>query len=135
MPAKFPKRASDGSFCVEIRLSVDTTTDPAELASRITDWIEKWAQVNRYWKNNLAHDEGGVLDFCDEFARPPYCVTGDVGSLFLRVEGRPGAGKWWRDWIASRLRRDLMAAFKEIQPRPMEKARNCSENSRTATKS
>jgi hypothetical protein len=123
---KFPKRRPDGSFCVELRLRVDTK-DVEELAHLINAWIEEWVRANRYWKNNLAHRENGVLDFYDEFARPPYCVAGDPVSLFLRVEGCPGSGKWWRDWIASRLTRDLRATFKEIQPPVMEKARDCLE--------
>lgn len=125
--AIFPKRRPDGSFCTEQRLSVDASADLAVLASRITAWIEEWARVNRYWENSLAHEEGGVLDFYDEFSRPPYCVMGDGGSLFLRIEGRPGGGKWWRDWIASRLWRDLRAAFTDIGPPLSEHARNCFE--------
>jgi hypothetical protein len=123
----FPKRKQDGSFCIEMRLAIDAE-DPAVLATRINAWIEEWVQANRYWKTVFA-EESGVFDFYDEFARPPYCVMGDSRSLFLRVEGGPRAKKWWKDWIASRLMPDLKAAFKEVQPRPMEKARNCSEDS------
>ena len=110
-----------------MRLHIDAAENPVELASRINEWIETWVQANRFWKNNLAHTEGGVLDFYDEFARPPYCVTTESRSLVLRVEGRPKAGKWWRDWIASRLTHDLRAAFKGMIQFPMEKARNCHE--------
>ena len=126
----FPNRRPDGSFCIQHRLRV-VTSDPADLALRITAWIDEWAQLNRYWANNLAHEEGGVLDFFDEFARPPYCVMEDSGSLFLRVEGCPGAKRWWRDWIASRLMNDLKAAFKEILSPPIEKGRDCPEDRST----
>jgi hypothetical protein len=111
-----------------MRLGFDLSADPVRLASRITAWVEEWVRVNRHWENNLAHREGGVLDFYDEFARPPYYMARDGGSLFLRVEGCPGAGKWWRDWLASRLMGDLSAAFKEVQPRLMERARDCPED-------
>jgi hypothetical protein len=124
---KFPKRRPDGSFCVEFKLVI-VTNDPAGLAFRINAWIEEWVRANRFWKNNLAHEEGGVLDLYDEIARPPYCVTEDSGSLFLRVEGCPGAKKWWKDWIASRLRADLMANFNEVQGPTGERARNCPED-------
>jgi hypothetical protein len=126
-PELFPKRRPDGSFCIETRIAIDAA-DRAVLASRINDWIEEWVRANRYWECKFAESEGGVFDFYDEFARPPYCVTGDSGSLFLRVEGCPGAGKWWRDWIGSRLLPDLRAAFREIRSRPMENARNCPDD-------
>lgn len=123
----FPKRRLDGSFCIETRLAIEAK-DPAVLASQINSWIEEWVRSNRYWKSKFAEAEGGVFDFFNEFARPPFCVTRASGSLFLRVEGCPGAGKWWRDWIGSRLLPDLRSAFKEIRPRPMENARNCPED-------
>jgi hypothetical protein len=123
----FPSRKADGSFCIEFRLRVVADDDPIELASRINDWIETWVRTNRYWKTSLANAEGGVLDFYDEFARPPYCVTTESRCLFLRVEGRADAGKWWRDWIAARLGHDLRDTFKETIQFPFEKARNCPE--------
>jgi hypothetical protein len=125
-PERFPKRRLDGSFCIELPFAI-VTNDPVVLISRINAWIEEWVRTNRFWENNLAHGEGGVLDFYDEFARPPYCVTADSGSLFLRVEGCAGAKKWWKDWIASRLMPDLRVAFKEVQSPPMAKARDCPE--------
>jgi hypothetical protein len=130
-PEKFPKRKPDGSFCIELTLGVGTR-DTAELASRMTAWIEEWVRANRYWKTVLADRVGGVFDFYDEFVRPPYCVTRYSGSLLLRLEGRPGAGKWWKDWILSRLIMDLRVAFKEIQHYPVEGIRNCQEDDNSA---
>jgi hypothetical protein len=126
-PEIFPKRRPDGSFCIEEQLSVDTE-DPAVFTTRISSWIEGWVRANRFWDCNLAEIDGGALDFYDEFTRPPYCVMGDSGSIFLRVEGRPGARNLWKDWILSRLMKDLIAAFKELKPPYIESARNCPED-------
>jgi hypothetical protein len=129
-PERFPKRRPDGSFCIEQQLSIDSE-NPAVLATRINDWIEEWVLANRYWECKLAETEGGALDFYDEFARPPYCVAGDSGSFLLRVEGCPGAKKLWKDWLLSRLMKDLVAAFKELKPPYIETVRNCQDHEST----
>ena len=129
-PVKFPKRRPDGSFCVELYLSI-VTDDPSALAFQMTAWIEEWVRVNRNWECPMAKNVGGAFDFYDEFIRPPHCVIGSSGSLFLRVEGRPGAGEWWKDWILSRLMVDMLAVFKEIQRPALEKVRDCPEDRST----
>jgi hypothetical protein len=108
MPVKFPKRRADGAFCVEITLLVNTH-DLEGLAARITSWMDQWTQGNRYW-----NCFGVVLDFFDDFVRPPICVKHTSESLILRVEGRPDSKKSWRDWIVLRLLKDLQEEFHEI---------------------
>jgi hypothetical protein len=69
-PVKFPRRRSDGSFCVEVVLHIDTQ-GPVVLASRVTSWLVEWVQANRYWTTSFGDRKSGVLDFFDEFARFP----------------------------------------------------------------
>ncbi len=126
MRAKLPKRRPDGSFCIEMQLSI-VTNDSTVLATRMNGWIDAWVLANRYWECPMAKSVGGVFDFYDEFIWPPYCVVGNAGSVSIKVEGRPGAGKWWKDWILSRMMRDLIAMFKEVQRPVLEEFRYCLE--------
>jgi len=109
MPIKFPKRKSDGSFCVEITLLVNTN-EIDNLAARITSWLDQWTKENRHWKW-----QGQLLDFFAEFTGSPTCVKRTPESLSLRVQGRPGSTKWWKDWIVLRLLKDLKGKFSELK--------------------
>ena len=112
MQMKFPKRRQDGSFCVDVVLSV-SAEEQASLMPRITSWLDQWVKANRYWKTSLyASDE--VLDFFDEFAAVPYCVAGSSNRLSIRLECRSEAKKRWKDWLVLRVLKDLQAEFKEI---------------------
>jgi hypothetical protein len=126
MPAKFPKKRPDGSFCVEVTLRVSTKT-PEQLANQVQLWLEQWVQVNREWKTPLAASTGELLSFFDEFTGPPTCFLKDPNSLCLRVEGRPNMGRWWRDWLILRVLKDLKANFSEVTA--VESFTNCSDSS------
>jgi len=119
MPAKFPKRKSDGSFCVEITLTV-STNEIDSLVARITSWLDQWTKENRYWKW-----QGQLLDFFAEFSGSPTCVKRTPESLTLRVDGRSGSTKWWKDWIVLRLLKDLQGKFSELQS--VDAFTNCAE--------
>ena len=113
MPVKFPKRRNDGSFSVEVILSIQAN-DPKEFLSRVQQWLEQWVQSNRHWKTALAASAGGVLDFFDEFTGPPSCVLKGTNALSLRVQCRPNARTWWKDWLVLRILKDLQEKFIEV---------------------
>ena len=134
MAPKFPKRRSDGSFCVEVRLRVDSR-QPDVLADRLTAWLHQWLRTNRYWKWSLAKSAGGVLDFLDDFVGLPTVVVCAPAFVCLRFECRPKAKKWWKDWLVLRMLQDIHAAFAEVTA--VEKIGNCpsllEENNRSNT--
>jgi len=110
---KFPKRRLDGSFCVEVRLRVNSP-EPDVLERRITTWLDEWTETNRHWKRSEAGSTGGSVDFFEEFAGPPSNVKCKNNLLRFRLEGRPAAKKIWKDWLILRLLKELVGAFHEI---------------------
>jgi hypothetical protein len=122
MRLRFPKGEADGSFCIEVTLRVGSG-DPAALADRVTLWLEKWVNANRFWRTSLYAPEE-TLDFLDEFAEVPTCVVGTSSSLNLRLKCRPEAKKRWKDWLVLRLIKELLLAFKEVTS--VEKISDCS---------
>jgi hypothetical protein len=119
MPVKFPKRRADGSFCVQISLQTDAP-DPAQLANRINSWFCEWAQANRYWHTKFSNVSP---DFFDQFIEAPSCIVSGDGFLYLRIEGKADAKKWWKDWMILRIMPAVREAFKEITG--FEKISNC----------
>jgi hypothetical protein len=122
MRIKFPTRRADGSFCVEVRLRIDSS-QPNLLASRLTAWLDQWSHANRYWKWPPARNEGGLLDYFDDFLGAATAVVCSSTIVCLRFECRPEAKKWWKDWLVFRILRDIHEAFIEIIA--VEKIGNC----------
>jgi hypothetical protein len=62
--AKFPKRRADGSFCVEVVVSVNTIDEKA-LSQRVQDWCTNiWAPEHKTWEffgTSLYQDEFSCL--------------------------------------------------------------------------
>jgi hypothetical protein len=99
---------------MDVMLHVDTT-ETSRLASRVNLWLGQWVQDNRYWEWQPATHRGeGLLEFFQEFLEPPSCRVFGPGLLALRVTLRPNARRWWKDWLALRLLKDVRVAFKEI---------------------
>jgi hypothetical protein len=113
MVPSFPKRRSDGSFCIEVRLRVDSQQLDV-LANRLNAWLDQWVLANRFWKWSLAKRAGGLLDFLDDFVGPPAVVVRTPAFICLRFECRPQAKKWWKDWLVLRILKDIHAAFDEV---------------------
>ena len=109
MPAKFPNRRPDGSFCVEVTLGKNVgQVEPS--ADQVNAWLERWAQANRIWTTS-PYGPKESLDFFDEFAEIPTCVAGESGRLLLRLQGRPEATRRWKDWLVLKFLSDLRIAF------------------------
>jgi hypothetical protein len=128
--AKFPARKDDGSFCVEIGLSVVRAGDN-NLKSNIRDWIAAdWMPRNLVWKRewrtggSLGTISEQALNYQSEFMGAPEIVGYDASVLQIRVVGRESA-KFWKDWLISRFLPDLKAKFPEVGDQLY--IRNCEE--------
>jgi hypothetical protein len=100
--------------------------DTERLTQRIQGWIEGWVNTNRYWTL------GKTLDFFDDFAGLPVCRAGGANVICLRMECRAEAKKQWKDWLAVRLLKELMAAFAEVKS--VDKITNCREVSESESR-
>jgi hypothetical protein len=108
MPPRFPKLRPDGSFCVEVTLRVEGEHEE-ELAVRVDTWFRNWVQNNRFWDWF-----GERRDYFDEFGAVPSATTLVDRELRIQLQGKPGA-KWWKDWLALRIIKELQAAFPKIK--------------------
>jgi len=123
---RFPKRNTNGSFCVDVIVAVETN-EPENFSRRVESWARHWAGENQTWThgNPSGHE---VLNYVDEFQREPYPVSCTPTELTLRVEGQPSA-KWWRDWLVLRILADLKSTFVEF--RDVNRIRDCDARSST----
>jgi hypothetical protein len=110
---KFPKRRTDGSFCLEIVLPV-VTSDPDALLRRVQDWTVRWVKANEVWTRKWQPSGEELLRYHQEFKREPRPVSCSLTELRIQLEGKPSA-KWWKDWMVLRIIHDLSDAFTEIQ--------------------
>ena len=108
MPAKFPKRAEDGSFCVRVIHSLDSGTGSPQLPRQLESWLAAWLLANRYWEFGPR-----TLDFLDDFKGAPHSLECSGAEISYLLDGRP-TSKWWRDWLAVRLVPELHGAFPGI---------------------
>ena len=108
MPARFPTRQPDGSFCVLVSLRVETQS-PGDLATSFALWAANWVIANEYWEWTNRR-----LCYSDDFKGPPAHVECDLDHLVFRIEGKATA-KWWKDWLAFRLVKEAQARFAEIK--------------------
>jgi hypothetical protein len=115
----------DGSFCVEVTLRVNTK-QPNDLANRMQLWLEEWVHANRYWETSLFESVGGRLDFFEDFAQVPSCSVSGPDLLCLHLQSRPGARKWWKDWLVLRILKELPNAFPEFAE--VQKITDCPDN-------
>ncbi len=115
----FPARNTDGSFCVEIGL---TLAHPGgeKFASEIQEWIgAEWMPRNSTWRRawrtgaELSEVNEQILYYKEEFLNLPQVVSSSDTEMRLRIEGNKTA-KFWRDWLVSRLLPDLKEEFSGI---------------------
>lgn len=100
MPAKFPRRAADGTFVVDAVLELAAPLDAGEVDA----WLEEWCAANGTWLREWRGAEDKVvktdrLVLLEAFRRRPTCVRSDVRTLVVRLEGT-SAAPYWRDWLA-----------------------------------
>jgi hypothetical protein len=116
--AIFPKIRTDGTFCVEVAFKA-SDDHGRELAIKIQQWLDEiWSPNNSTWTRewNAAsplHSKVEVLQFGDEFIRPPEVTSSDESQITLRLYGKESS-RLWRDWFVSRLLPDLKEKFPEI---------------------
>lgn len=110
---RFPKRQADGSFCIDVVMSIETT-DSKHLGVAIQEWwTHEWMQSNRTWTREWSSGDVQKLPFDHEFVRPPEVVRCVDSDLRFRLRGRPG-GRWWKDWLVSKIIPDLRRRFPEV---------------------
>jgi hypothetical protein len=115
---KFPRRRSDGSFCVEVVMSL-SSANTSDLGSAIQDWwSNEWMPKNKEWTRiwNRGHktERTEVLRYDDEFSAPPQLVRCEGSQLRFRLLGRSSTKKFWKDWMVLRIVRDLTARFPAV---------------------
>lgn len=110
---KFPKRETDGSFCVEITILVETNK-PEMLSQRFQSWASQWVEENQIWMREWSSGKKEQLHYSREFKREPYPVSCSPTQLKIRLEGQPTA-KWWKDWMVLRILNDLKSSFTEYR--------------------
>ncbi len=99
MAPRFPRRRTDGSFCVDV--AFDLRGEPQTAGSRAEEWLKEWVGENRVWPMRRLSTGGARMeryDYMDDFLGAP-CVVVAPDSVILRFEGKPGARKW-KDWVA-----------------------------------
>jgi hypothetical protein len=110
---KFPKRLKDGSFCVEIALSI-TTNEPEILLCKLKEWFVKWGEANKRWTRVWSNREIEELFYEHEFKHLPHLVSCSTTELRILLEGQPDSKKMWKDWLVLRILPELKDAFAEI---------------------
>jgi hypothetical protein len=116
---KFPKRRTNGSFCVEIIVSL-SSVNTGDIGSAIQDWwSNEWMPRNKEWVRawNRGHktERTEVLLYDDEFSGAPQLVRCEGSQLRFRLIGKSSAKKWWKDWLVSRMIPDLKARFPAVE--------------------
>jgi hypothetical protein len=113
---KFPARREDGTFQVEIVMSV-TADGAGSLCADIQEWWNnEWFPKNQIWRRiwtSAGSESIEDLTYCDEFSSPPRVLPGDSPQLHLVLEGKSSA-KWWKDWMVMRVIPDLKSRFPQI---------------------
>jgi|SRR5262245_57668935 len=118
---KFPRRGEDGSFCVEVCVSLMGAVDD-DLASHLQDWINNvWMQRNRAWSFMKE-----TIHYESEFSRPPQIISCANSQLRFRLFGVKSA-KYWKDWLVFRLVPDLKVEFPEIEIGSPRYIKNCDD--------
>jgi hypothetical protein len=109
---KFPKRQSDGSFCIVARFSTKVKNE-AQL-SAINEWLRDWVKRNPTWVGKYNTGGETVYKYKSEFRRAPIAFLSPVDELQIQFEGQPTAKKMWKDWLILRIIPELRAAFPVI---------------------
>jgi len=120
MPAKFPKIRADGSFCVEVTVSV-RSNDEIGLGERVQQWWKDvWVPDRGLWQvvsrtgPQLREVEVETQAYTEVFSAAPHVVFCKDSQLKFRLEGRR-LSRVWRDWLVLRILPDLREQFPEIQ--------------------
>jgi hypothetical protein len=112
-PATFPKRRSDGTFCVEVTVVIESD-DPSSLGEAIQRWIlNDWAPQHEIWTRSWSNGTQERLHYGQEFSAPPHIVKCEGSEMRFRLQGKNSA-KLWKDWLVSRLIPDIKQQFPEI---------------------
>jgi hypothetical protein len=110
----FPKRRADGTFCVEVEIALSPESGVENGGVIQNWWSTEWMQKNerwiRIWNEGHATERREVLLFEDDFCGFPQVVSCDGSRLRFRLVGK-SSGKWWRDWLVSRIIPDLRIRF------------------------
>ena len=109
---KFPKLLPDGSFCVEVHMSLIGSED-RDFEAKANKWLlEDWMRGNEVWPNTLEPE--GVSVFANYFVAAPIFVSRSENDVRLRLLGKPGAKPFWRDRLASKIIPEIKAEFKQL---------------------
>jgi hypothetical protein len=116
---EFPNAGPDGSFCVEVVLSV--SADGLALGREVQEWwTDVWAPSNAAWVRiwetgpGLSLERSELLYYQDEFVSPPRVVSRSASEFRFQLLGKDSARKLWKDWLVSRIMPDLKTRFPEI---------------------
>ena len=110
MPAKFPKWRGDGTFSIELLLSM-AEPPPGEI---LDIWLHEWSQRNGTWVRSWQGAAGKIvakdtLQLLEAFQREPYRVASSEPFMVIRLDGTTSA-PFWKDWLA-RLVKEVTAEF------------------------
>jgi hypothetical protein len=111
--AQFPKRYPDGSFCVEVIMTADTTR-PDQLEEQAAVWLSTWVRTNDLWVRDWSSGQREELHFSECFAGVPTVTFCSTSELRFQLVGKPSAAKTWKDWLVLRLIKELVASVPEV---------------------
>jgi hypothetical protein len=114
---RVPKRRSDGSFSIEVGLSISAEIiDKIEFVRSVQEWFDTfWTDNPKLWTGrSLTGPEHER--YADEFSAPPRVTHFEGSKLTFRLEGKatPKPTNVYKDWLVLRIGRELNKRFPEV---------------------
>jgi hypothetical protein len=114
----FPARLADGSFCVEVGLSLLGGDLKAEksmqrwFAKMLSPKNEVWERV---WRTGtgLQDEHFERLSYWNEFSSPPAVKVRSSSEVQLRFYGKADS-KFWKDWIFLKIIPEFKKEFEPV---------------------
>ena len=127
---RVPKRRSDGSFSIEVGLSLSAEiAEKTEFIRSVQEWFDTfWTDNPKLWTGpSLTGPEHER--YADEFSAPPRVTRFEGSELTFRLEGKATTKPTniYKDWLVLRIVAELNKRFPEVGKVQFRSMRNCEE--------